>query len=210
MIIIVHITYTGVVGLFLRNVTIKWEGREEGRKDSIVILILSSDWPTALPLVQVSPCGQKVRPTQSRCVIILREIPSSTPPEARHLLFSPLTPSPFSPLFSALLALFQHLLLWSCFVSPLFSCPLLPLLSCFSSPLLLFFLFFSLPSLPLPPFALTLFCPPQEVEALFDGGGLPEFLSCESVNNDNWFITFKSEADAQQVKKNNSQMCDVT
>lgn len=100
--------------------------------------------PTALQLVQLAPCGQKVRPRQSRCVLILREIPETTPPQVR----------------------------WS---KP--PCPSV----CIQ------------PSVFLPCVAL------QEVEALFDGENLPKFLSCEYVSNDNWFITFKSEADAQQV-----------
>lgn len=100
----------------------------------------------ALPLVQVSPCGQKVRPVQSRCVIILREVPDSTPREVKRTH----THS------HALNFLLHSFCVFSVLV--------------------------------------------QEVEALFTSDGLPKFLSCEFVGNDNWFITFTSEAEAQQVK----------
>ncbi|NXT02502.1 LAR4B protein, partial [Jacana jacana] len=40
----------------------------------------------SLPLVQVDEKGEKVRPNQNRCIVILREVPESTPIEVTHAI----------------------------------------------------------------------------------------------------------------------------
>ncbi|KAI5621017.1 la-related protein 4 isoform X4 [Silurus asotus] len=73
----------------------------------------------ASPMVQVDEKGEKVRPNHKRCIIILREVPESTPVE--------------------------------------------------------------------------------EVEALFKSEKCPRVISVEFAHNNNWYITFQSDTDAQQA-----------
>lgn len=40
----------------------------------------------ASPMVQVDEKGEKVRPNHKRCIIILREVPETTPVEVRHAI----------------------------------------------------------------------------------------------------------------------------
>ncbi|XP_023847562.1 la-related protein 4 isoform X1 [Salvelinus sp. IW2-2015] len=73
------------------------------------------------PMVQVDEQGEKVRPDHKRCIIILREVPETTPVE--------------------------------------------------------------------------------EVEALFKSDDCPKVISVEFAHNNNWYITFKSDTDAQQAHR---------
>uniref|UniRef100_A0A8C8T0S0 La ribonucleoprotein 4 n=1 Tax=Pelusios castaneus TaxID=367368 RepID=A0A8C8T0S0_9SAUR len=93
----------------------------EGIKKLTTNMDLILDVLRSSPMVQVDERGEKVRPNHKRCIIILREIPETTPIE--------------------------------------------------------------------------------EVKALFKNENCPRVISCEFAHNNNWYITFQSDTDAQQAFK---------
>ncbi|XP_063808320.1 la-related protein 4 isoform X2 [Pseudophryne corroboree] len=93
----------------------------EGIKKLTTDLDLIVEVLRSTPMVQVDEKGEKVRPNHKRCIIILREIPETTPVE--------------------------------------------------------------------------------EVKALFDNENCPKVISCEFAHNNNWYVTFQSDTDAQQAFK---------
>ncbi|CAI9578947.1 unnamed protein product, partial [Staurois parvus] len=93
----------------------------EGIKKLTTDMDLIVDVLRSTPVVQVDERGEKVRPNHKRCIIILREIPETTPVE--------------------------------------------------------------------------------EVKALFDNENCPKVISCEFAHNNNWYVTFQSDTDAQQAFK---------
>ncbi|XP_028681687.1 la-related protein 4 isoform X2 [Erpetoichthys calabaricus] len=93
----------------------------EGIKVLTTDMELILDVLRSSPMVQVDEKGEKVRPNHKRCIIILREVPETTPVE--------------------------------------------------------------------------------EVEALFKNENCPKVISVEFAHNNNWYITFQSDTDAQQAYK---------
>ncbi|XP_056304837.1 la-related protein 4 isoform X3 [Danio aesculapii] len=91
----------------------------EGIKVLTTDMDLILDVLKSSPMVQVDEKGEKVRPNHKRCIIILREVPETTPVE--------------------------------------------------------------------------------EVEALFKNDNCPKVISVEFAHNNNWYITFQSDTDAQQA-----------
>lgn len=107
--------------------------------------------PAASPMVQVDEKGEKVRPNHKRCIIILREVPETTPVEVSHEVVHVKKKTGY----------------WKCgiVVSEVFV------------------------------LCLNL----QEVESLFKNDNCPKVISVEFAHNNNWYITFQSDTDAQQV-----------
>ncbi|XP_026223175.1 la-related protein 4 [Anabas testudineus] len=93
----------------------------EGIKALTTDMDLILDVLRSSPMVQVDEKGEKVRPNHKRCIIILREVPETTPVE--------------------------------------------------------------------------------EVESLFKNDDCPKVISVEFAHNNNWYITFQSDTDAQQAYK---------
>ncbi|KAM9342677.1 la ribonucleoprotein 4Aa isoform 2-T2 [Pholidichthys leucotaenia] len=93
----------------------------EGIKALTTDMDLILDVLRSSPMVQVDEKGEKVRPNHKRCIIILREVPETTPVE--------------------------------------------------------------------------------EVESLFKNDNCPKVISVEFAHNNNWYITFQSDTDAQQAHK---------
>lgn len=112
---------------------------------------------SASPMVQVDEKGEKVRPNHKRCIIILREVPETTPVEVNKRMR--LLHKMYILHEATYFGIFLHCL-----------CP---------------HYFFFL----------------QEVESLFKNENCPKVISVEFAHNNNWYITFQSDTDAQQVIK---------
>lgn len=99
-------------------------------------------------MVQVDEKGEKVRPNHKRCIIILREVPETTPVEVNYSY-----------------AYWKHSI--KVVIQPEWR-------------------------------SFLVFCS-QEVESLFKNDNCPKVISVEFAHNNNWYITFQSDTDAQQV-----------